>query len=161
MASLYFLGKYEVMLAIVVVLSNNIWCSVSILCSDNDCVACFSLTSRWCSFIRRLTILSVAPMYTYLQEQVFCILLRSWVEVWSLGFLKICPIFLDSLKILCLFNILPIRSVVPLTYGRMGRILSSGYVSKIVVLFAYLLIILVVFFCRVRFSIRLVLGWVL
>jgi len=52
------------------VLSNSIWWPVSMLCSDNaDCVMCFSLTSRWCSFIRILTILPVSPMYTFPQEQ--------------------------------------------------------------------------------------------
>jgi len=57
------------MLAIMVVLSNSI-CSVSMLCSDNaDCVTCFSLTSYWCSFIRRLIILPVSPMYICPQEQ--------------------------------------------------------------------------------------------
>jgi len=58
------------MLAIVVVLSNSIWWPVLMLCSDSaDCVTCFNLTSRWCSFIRRLTILPVSSMYTYPQEQ--------------------------------------------------------------------------------------------
>jgi len=42
-ASLYFLGKYDVVVAIVDVLSNNIWWPVSMLCFDN-CVMCFSLT---------------------------------------------------------------------------------------------------------------------
>ena len=55
--------------AIVVVLSNSIWCPVSMLCSDNaDCMTCFNLTLRWCSFIRRLA-LPVSPMYTCPQEQ--------------------------------------------------------------------------------------------
>lgn len=45
-ASLYFLGKYEVV-AIVDVWSNNDSCSVLMLYSDNaDYVACFNLTSR-------------------------------------------------------------------------------------------------------------------
>ena len=156
MASLYFLGKYDVMLAIVVVLSNTIWGTVSMLCSDNaDCVACFSLTSRWYSFIRRLTILPVSPMYTCPQEQgILYILAELSRDLWSLGSLKICLISLDWLKIvriLCLFNILPIRSVVPLTYE---RILSSCYMSEIVsCLYVYWLFWYV--FC-VRFSVRLV-----
>jgi len=70
------------------------------LCSDNaDCVMCFSLTSRWCSFIRILTILSVSPMYTFPQEQG---ILHTPVELsgglWSLGFFKICPICLGVWK---------------------------------------------------------------
>ena len=72
------------------------------------------------------------------------------MEVFDLyGFFKICPIFLDDLKIvriLCLFNILPIRSVVPLTCRRMDRILLSGCASKTIVLFACLLIILIMSF---------------
>ena len=83
------------------------------------------------------------------------------MEVFDLyGFFKICPIFLDDLKIiriLYLFNILPIRSVVSLTYGRMDRIFSSGCVSETVVLFVYLLIVLIIFlscpfFCKVSFK---------
>ena len=83
-----------------------------------------------------------------------------------LDFFKICAIFLGGLKIiriLCLFHILLIRSIVPLTYGRMDRILSSDCVSKTVVLFAYLLIVLIISFFvvsekRVRFSVRLFLS---
>ena len=65
---------------------------------------------------------------------------------------------LKIVRILCLFNILPIRSVVLLTYGRMDRILSSGCVSEIVVLFACLLIVLIMsflscpFFCKASFK---------
>ena len=133
------------------------------LCSDNaHCVTCFSLTSRWCSFIRRLTILPVSPMYTCPQEQdILYTLAEQSGGLWSLGFLKICPIFLGGLKIiriLCLFNILPIRSVVPLTYGRTDRILSSSCTSETVVLFACLLIVLIMsffvvsVFCKVSFK---------
>jgi len=154
MASLYFLEKYDVMLAIMVVLSNSIWYSVSLLCSDNaDCETCFR--HHIGSFIRRLTILPVSPMYTCPQEQD---ILYTPAELngglWFLGFLKICPIFLDDLKIvriLCLFNILPIRSVAPLIYGRMNRIFSSDCVSETVVLFACLLIMSFLscpFFCK-------------
>jgi len=81
-------------------LSNSIWWSVSILCSDNaDCVICFSLTSRSCSFIRILTILPIFPMYIFPQEQG---ILYTPAELsgglWSLGFLKTCPIFLEVWK---------------------------------------------------------------
>ena len=95
MTFLYFLGKYDVMLAIVVASSNSIWCPISMSCSDNaDCVTCFSLTSRWCSFIRRLTILPVSPMYTYPQEQDILYAPAELSEgLWSLGCLKICSIF--------------------------------------------------------------------
>ena len=102
------------------------------------------------------------PMYTCPQEQG---ILYTPAELsgglWSLEFLKICPIFLGGLKIiriLCLFNILPIWFVVPLTYGRMDRILSSGCVSETVVLFACLLIVLIMpfllcqFFCKASFK---------
>ena len=52
-----------------VVLSNSIWHPVSMLCFDNsNCTTCFNLTSRWCPFIRKLTILPVFPMYTCPQE---------------------------------------------------------------------------------------------
>jgi len=66
------------------------------LCSDNaDCVVCLSLTSRWCSFIHILTILS--PMYTFPQEQG---ILYTPAELSGglrfLGFLRICPIFLEG-----------------------------------------------------------------
>ena len=81
--------------------------------------------------------LSVGSLgFSNIHLPIFCILLRSWG---SLGFLKICSIFLGGLKIiriLCLFNILPIRSVVSFTYRRMYRILLSDCVSEIVVLFA-------------------------
>jgi len=137
MASLYFLGKYDVMLAIVVCQTFD----VLFQCSDNaDCVICFNLISHWCSFIRRLTILPVSPMYTCPQKQdILYIPAELSGGLWSLGFLKICPIFLCGLKIvriLCLFNILLIQSFVPLTYERMDRILSSDCVSETVVLFA-------------------------
>ena len=65
---------------------------------------------------------------------------------------------LKIVRILCLFNILPIQSVVPLTYGRIDRILSSGCVSETVVLFACLLIVLIMsfllcpFFCKASFK---------
>ena len=90
-------------------------------------------------------------------------LLRSSWGLWSLGFLKIYAIFLGDLKIvwiLCLFNILPIRCIILLIYGRMDRILSSGCVLEIVVI----LIVLIVLglFCHIRFSVKLVLNsWVL
>jgi len=146
-------------------LSNSIWCSISMLCSDNaDCVTYFSLISRWCSFIRKLIILPVSPIYTCPQEQNILYILELSGGSWSLGFLKIYPIFLGSLKFgYCVSLIcLPIRSVVLLTYGRMDRILSSDCVSETVVLFAYLLIVLLYLFCRVRFSVRLILNdWVL
>ena len=46
MAPLYFFEKYDVILAIVVVLSNSSWCPISILCSDSaDYVTYFNLTS--------------------------------------------------------------------------------------------------------------------
>ena len=68
----------------------------------------------------------------------------------SLEFLKICPIFLDDLKIvriLCLFNILLIRSIV---------VCQKPLCLYIYRLFWWCL------FCHVRFSVRLVLsGWVL
>jgi len=137
------------------------------LCSDSACVTCFNLTSHWCSFIRRLTILSISPMYTCLQKQgILYIPAELSGGLWSLGFLKICPIFLGGLKIvwiLCdLFNILPIRSVVPLTYGRMDKILSSDYVSETIVLFAVYWLFWLCLFCRVLFSVRLFLSdWVL
>ena len=162
MASLYFLEKYDVMLAIMVVLSNSIWYSVSLLCSDNaDCETCFR--HHIGSFIRRLTILPVSSMYTCPQEQdILYTLAELNGGLWFLGFLKICPIFLDGLKIvqiLCLLNILPIRSVAPLIYGRMNRIFSSDCVSETVVLFACLLIMSFLscpFFCCVRFFVRLI-----
>jgi len=70
MASLYFFEKYDVILVIMIVLSNSIWCPVSMLCSDNaDCVTCFSLTSCQCSSIHRFTIFPVSSMYTCPQEQ--------------------------------------------------------------------------------------------
>jgi len=134
MASLSFLGKYDVMLIL--------WsfCQTifdSMLCSDNvDCVTCFSLTQQ-CSFI----CLPVSPMYLPARIRYFVAPAELSGDLWSLRLLKICPIFLDGLKIvriLCLFNILLIWSAVPLTYGRMDRILLSGCVSKTVVLFAYL-----------------------
>ena len=121
----------------------------------------FSLTSRWCSFIRRLTILLVSPMYIYPQEQsILYTPAELSRDLWSLVFPKICRILLGLkiIRILCLFNILPIRSVVPLTYGRMDRILSSSCVSKTVVLFACLLIVLIMsflsclFFCKTSFK---------
>ena len=126
MASLFFLGKYD-----------ECWLLWSFCQTVFDILfRCCVLTMliawsvlTWhhvgCSFIRRLTILPVSPMYTCPQEQN---ILYTPAELsgglWSLGFFKICPIFLDGLEnlkivwILCLFNILPIRSVVPLTYGR-------------------------------------------
>jgi len=56
-------------LAIVVVLSNSIWCPASTLCSANaDCMTCFDLTSRWCSFMHTLTILPVLSMYIFPQD---------------------------------------------------------------------------------------------
>jgi len=94
-----------------------------------DVMTCFSLISRWCSFIRRLTILPVSLIYLPAgTREYFCVHLSG--DLWSWGFLKSCPIFLSGLKIvriLCLFNILPIWSVVPLTYGRINRILLSDY----------------------------------
>jgi len=87
------------------------------------------------------------------RNKVFYIFLLSR-DLWFLEFLKIYPVFFDGLKIiqiLCLFNILPIRSVVPLTYGRMDRILSSDCVSETVVLFAYLLIVLIISFLSCPF----------
>jgi len=66
MASLYFLGKYDVMLAIVIVLSNSI-CYQFRCCVLIVLVTCFNLTSRW--FFYPLTILPVSPMYTCLQKQ--------------------------------------------------------------------------------------------
>jgi len=134
------------------------------LCSDSACVTCFNLTSRWCSFIRRLTILSISPMYTCPQKQgILYIPAELSGGLWSLGFLKICPIFLGGLKIvwiLCdLFNILPIRSVVPLTYGRMDKILSSDYVSETIVLFACLLIVLIMSFLSCPFFCKAIFKW--
>ena len=118
-----------------------------------------------CFFISWLTIL---PIYLQFLQ---CILAQEQVilytsaklsgSLWSLGFLKICPIFLSDLKIirvLYLFNILLIRFVVPLTYRRMDRILSSDCVSETVVLFACLLIVLIMsfvscpFFCKSNFK---------
>jgi len=128
------------------------------LCSDNaDCVTYFSLISRWCSFIRRLTILPVSSMYTCSQQGILYIPMEL-SGFWFLGFLKICPIFL-GLKIvwiLYLFNILPIRPVIPLIYGKMDKIFSSDCVSEIVVLFACLLIVISFlscpFFCKTNFK---------
>ena len=102
-----------------------------------------------CSFIRRLINLSVSPMYTCPQKQgILYTPAELSGSLWSLGFLKIYSISLGGLKIvriLYLFNILPIRFV-PLTYGRMDRIFSSDCVSDNVVLFAYLLIVLIISF---------------
>jgi len=151
------------MLAIVVVLLNSIWCPVSMLCSDNaDCVMYFSLTSRWCSFIRRSFDHSLGFSNVYLPaEDILYTPAELSGDLWSLGFLKICPIFLGDLRIvriLCLFNILPIRSVVLSLYGRIDRILSSGCASEVVVLFACLLIVLIMsflsypFFCKASFK---------
>jgi len=139
--SLYFLGKYDVMLAIVIVLSNNIWCPISILCSDNvNCVTCFNLTSHWCSFIQ----VDHSPSFSnvYLQEQgILYIPAELSGDLWALGFLKICPIFLGGLKIvriLCLFNILSIRQSVNLLFlWHMGEWIESLrlFVLECVVLF--------------------------
>jgi len=69
--------------------------------SDNaDCVACFSLISYWCSFIHRLNILPVSSIYTCPQEQnILYTPAKLSGSLWSLGFLKIYPIFLGDLKI--------------------------------------------------------------
>ena len=59
MTFLYFLGKYDIILW-------SFYQTIFVLFrlySDNaNCVVCFSLTSCWCSFIRRLTIFPVSPM---------------------------------------------------------------------------------------------------
>jgi len=83
-------------------------------------------------------------------------------DLWFLGFLKIFPIFLDSLKIvwiLCLFNILPIWSVVPLTYGRMDRILSFDCALETVILFECLLIVLIISFLSCPFFYKANFKW--
>jgi len=124
---LVFLGKYDVMLAIAVVLSNNIWCLISMLCSNNaDCVKCFSLISYWYSFIRKLTILPISPMYLPAGTKYFIYSELRFLKIFGISSIVL-RFVLDGLKIriLCLFNILPIRFVVPLTYGRMDRIFSS------------------------------------
>jgi len=172
MASLYFFGKY-VMLAIVVVLSNSIWCPVS-------CCVLIMLIAwcvlAWCH-VDVLLFLSW-PFFQFLQctcpEEQSILYLYSCVGIytpaelsggfWSLGFLKICPIFLSGLKIiriLYLFNILSIRSVL-LTYGRMNRILSSDFMSETHRCLVYMFIdYFDCLFC-VRFSIRLFLSdWIL
>jgi len=103
-------------------------------------------------------------MYTCSQEQdILYTPAELSGSLWSLGFLKICPIFLGDLKIvwICLFNILPIRSIVPLTYGSMDKILSSDCVSETVLSCLHWLFWLCLF-CRVRFSVKLFLSdWVL
>jgi len=136
------------------------------LCSDSaDCVTCFNLTSRWYSFIRRLTILPLSPMYTCPQEQdIFYIPAELTGGLWSLGFLKICLIFLGDLKIvrmLCLFNILPIWSVVLLTWEN-GHIGSSRLYQRhweTVVLFVCLLIVLIMSFLSYLFFCKIVFKW--
>ena len=66
---------------------------------------------------------------------------------------------LKIVRTLYLFNSLPIRSVVPLTYGRMDRILSSDCMTETVVLFAYLLIVLIMSFLSCPFSCKASFKW--
>jgi len=137
------------------------------LCSGNaDYVICFTLTSRWCFFIRILIIFPISPMYTFPQEQS---ILYTPVELsggfWSLRFLKICPIFLGGLKIiwmLYLFSILPIWFVVLFIYEKRFLLSVSSYdgihcVLGFIALLVCLLIILFIYlFYDVRSFLRLV-----
>ena len=118
------------------------------LCSDNaDCVMCFNLIPCWCSFICRLTILLVSSMYTCPQEQG---ILYTPAELcgglWSLGFLKICSIFLGlKFAYVCL-----ISNLLFLWYmGEWIGFFLSDCVSETIVLFACLLIIYVFLSCPI------------
>jgi len=62
-------------------------------------IACVLTWHHVDSFIRRLTILPVCPMYTCPQEQVYFVHSYGAGGLWFLRFLKICPIFLNGLKI--------------------------------------------------------------
>jgi len=168
MASLYFLEKYDVMLAIVVVLLTVFDKTVFVLFR---CYVLIVLIAwRVLNWHHVGVFLSIDwPFSQFLQ----CILARRNKIFYTLAelnewrssifrFLKICAIFLGGLKIiriLCLFHILLIRSIVPLTYGRMDRILSSDCVSKTVVLFAYLLIVLIMPFLSCPFFCKAVSKW--
>ena len=110
-----------------------------------------------------LLFLTILSMYTCSQKQgTLYTPAELWGGLWilslSLEFFKICPIFLDDLKIvriLCLFNILPIRSV---PYGKMDPFVWCQ--RPLSCLHVYWLFWLCLF-CRVRFSVRLVLSdWV-
>jgi len=179
MASLYFFEKYDVMLAIVVVLSTVFDNSLKTVFVLFRCYVLIVLIAwRVLNWHHVGVFLSIDWSFSQFLQ---CILARRNKIFYTLAelnewrssifrFLKICAIFLGGLKIiriLCLFHILLIRSIVPLTYGRMDRILSSDCVSKTVVLFAYLLIVLIISFFvvsekRVRFSVRLFLSdWIL
>jgi len=81
----------------------------------------------------------------------------EWCDLSSLEFLKICSIFLESLKTirkLCLFTIMPMRSVVSFIYGCLYllRFAMSVYLSSCF----YMLIVSFLFFCRVHSVVKLI-----
>jgi len=83
--------------------------------------------------------------------------------LWSLGFLKICPIFLEGLKtiwMLYLFSILSIWSVVSFIYGRIEKVLflvssCDGCVLGFIALLVFADYFIYIFFI-VRSLVRLV-----
>jgi len=110
--------------------------------------------------------LPVSPMYTFPQEQdILCTPAELSGGLWSLGFLKICPIFLGDLKTvwMLLFNILPMQSVVLFIYRRMEKIFlpisCDGCVLWFIAFLMYLLIILFVSFLSCPFFWKACFRW--
>jgi len=125
-------------------------------------MTCFSLTSHWFFYS-----IDHSPDFSnvYLLAGTKYFVYSCGAKWRSLEFLKICPIFLDALKtvrILCLFNILPI--FLPIFLWHMGEWIEffRPVVSETIVLFACLLIVLIMSFLSCPFFLRPVLsGWVL
>jgi len=111
-------------MAIVVVLS-NIWWPVSMLCSDNaDCVICFSLTSRSLFFHTHINhSSSFSNVYFSTGDILYTPVELTMSGGWSLGFFKICPIFLEGKRFKCrTYSISCPIPVIPFIYGRMEKI---------------------------------------
>jgi len=127
--------------------------------SNADCVACFSLTSRWCTFFHKLTILPISPMYTCPQEQgIFYTPSELNRGLWSLGFLKISPIFLGGLKIVWILYLISCQSDL-LFLWHIGEWIESFHLIVCQKLLSCLLIILVMFFLSRPFFCKTSFRW--